>query len=152
MAGSDQTPPPRWCLLPALTNLENILLPLQFGGKPGIGTKQAMELLEQIGLANRANSYPAHLSGGQQRRIAIARAFINQPDIILADEPTGDLDENTEREIFALFRDFNDAGTTFVVVTHNREFAKSQRNPRTLQMTNGLVLETDPSDREKNNA
>ncbi len=128
-------------LLPALTNLENLLLPLRFGGKPGIGRNEGMELLDRVGLADRANSFPAQLSGGQQRRIAIARAFINRPEIILADEPTGDLDEVTEREIFALFRDFNREGVTFMVVTHNREFGAGQEAPRTLHMKAGRILE-----------
>lgn len=126
-------------LLPALTNLENVLLPLRFGGKPGIGRNEGLDLLDRVGLADRANSFPGQLSGGQQRRIAIARAFINRPDIILADEPTGDLDEDTESEIFTLFSEFNREGITFVVVTHNREFGAGQESLRTLHMKGGRI-------------
>ena len=128
-------------LIPTLTALENILLPLSFGNFPEGGHKRAGEILELVGIEDKANSFPAQLSGGQQRRIAIARAFINQPDIILADEPTGDLDENTEREILDFFRQYNGRGTTFVVVTHNTHLAQTQKNARILQMRQGVLSE-----------
>lgn len=133
-------------LIPTLTALENILLPLSFAtGQPAGRDKaaQARELLEQVGLADKGNAFPAQLSGGQQRRVAIARAFINRPQLILADEPTGDLDEETEHEILALFRRYNtEAGTTFLVVTHNSHLAATQARPRTLTMKNGRLAET----------
>lgn len=129
-------------LIPTLTALENILLPLSFGKTPSGNHKMAQEILEIVGLADKANSFPSQLSGGQQRRIAIARAFTNQPDIILADEPTGDLDEDTEKDILDIFKAYNKKGTTFVVVTHNSELARSQVNARVLTMRNGSLEES----------
>jgi ABC-type lipoprotein export system ATPase subunit len=128
-------------LIPTLTALENILLPLSFGNFPKGGHKRAREILELVGIEDKANSFPAQLSGGQQRRIAIARAFINQPDIILADEPTGDLDEDTEMDILDFFRQYNGRGTTFVVVTHNTHLAQTQKNAHILQMRQGVLSE-----------
>ncbi len=128
-------------LIPTLTALENILLPLSFGASPKGRYEDALEILELVGLKDKTNSFPSQLSGGQQRRIAIARAFINKPDIILADEPTGDLDEETERDILDLFREYNGRGTTFVVVTHNIHLARTQKNARVLQMRQGVLTE-----------
>ncbi len=126
-------------LIPTLTALENVLLPLSFGKHPRGDHQQALEILELVGLKDKANSFPAQLSGGQQRRVAIARAFVNQPDIILADEPTGDLDEDNERDILNIFRNYNDQGTTFVVVTHNTFLAKTQNDPRVFEMRQGVL-------------
>ncbi len=127
-------------LVPTLTSLENIMLPTAFGDYGEDVAGYAKELLALVGLKEKENSYPSHLSGGQQRRIAIARAFINRPDIVLADEPTGDLDEETEAEIISLFNRMNkDAGTTFVIVTHNKDIAA--RAARRLKMANGVVSE-----------
>ena len=128
-------------LIPTLTALENILLPLSFGETPKGRHEDALEILDKVGLKDKANSFPSQLSGGQQRRIAIARAFINQPDIILADEPTGDLDEDTERDILELFKEYNERGTTFVVVTHNIYLARTQQNARVMQMRQGVLTE-----------
>ena len=128
-------------LIPSLTVLENILLPLAFGESVQAGREQALEMLALVGLADKANSFPAQLSGGQQRRVAIARAFINNPQVILADEPTGDLDEETEREILTLFRKYNEQGTTFLVVTHNNDLAATQANPRIFTMRQGVLEE-----------
>ena len=128
-------------LIPTLTALENILLPLSFGGTPKGSHQDALEILEKVGLQDKVNSFPSQLSGGQQRRIAIARAFINQPAIILADEPTGDLDEHTEQEILELFKGYNEQGTTFVVVTHNIHLARTQKNARVMQMRQGVLSE-----------
>lgn len=128
-------------LIPTLSVLDNICLPSVFG--PGLDnlTGRAQELLAQVGMADKAGFYPAQLSGGQQRRVAIARAFIGAPAVILADEPTGDLDEATEREIINLFRKFNtEQNTTFVIVTHNREIAAQAH--RQLVMKNGVLGET----------
>lgn len=127
-------------LLPTLTVLENVLLPTMYS-KKGRGRKEAVQLLEEVGLADKAVAYPAELSGGQQRRIAIARAFINEPRIILADEPTGDLDEDTEAEIMGFFRHMNqEKGVTFVIVTHNTALAAA--TTRTFRMTGGRLAVT----------
>ena len=126
-----------------MTVRENILLPLSFSQRPAGSRDLAEEILAQVGLADKAGSLPAQLSGGQQRRIAIARAFINCPDIILADEPTGDLDEETERDILQLFRRYNKNGVTFIVVTHNSELAASQERARVLMMRQGVLTEQD---------
>ena len=128
-------------LIPTLTVLENILLPLSFSKDPEGDRKYAMELLETVELADRAHNLPGQLSGGQQRRVAIARSFINKPDIILADEPTGDLDEATESTILELFKSFNSKGITFVVVTHNKDLAETQNLPRHFLMKNGVLEE-----------
>ncbi len=128
-------------LIPTLTALENILLPLSFGSSPKGRHEDALEILELVGLKDKANAFPSQLSGGQQRRVAIARAFINKPDIILADEPTGDLDEETERDILDLFKEYNGRGTTFVVVTHNIHLAQTQKDARVLQMRQGVLTE-----------
>lgn len=128
-------------LIPTLTALENVLLPLSFGKSPRGSHELARDILARVGLQDKMHSFPGQLSGGQQRRIAIARAFVNQPDIILADEPTGDLDEETEGEILGIFRDYNEKGTTFVVVTHNMHLAQTQQNPRVLEMRQGVLRE-----------
>jgi ABC-type lipoprotein export system ATPase subunit len=128
-------------LIPTLTAMENILLPLSFGKTPQGDYRKAQEILELVGLGDKANSFPSQLSGGQQRRVAIARAFINQPDIILADEPTGDLDETTEKEILEIFKDYNGRGTTFVVVTHNVHLVETQINGRVFNMSRGILTE-----------
>jgi putative ABC transport system ATP-binding protein/lipoprotein-releasing system ATP-binding protein len=128
-------------LIPTLTALENILLPLSFGKQPKGNYQKAREILEHVGLKDKINSFPSQLSGGQQRRIAIARAFVNEPDIILADEPTGDLDEDTEREILQIFSEYNARGTTFVVVSHNVHLAETQKNARVLHMRQGVLSE-----------
>jgi len=126
-------------LIPTLTVMENMLLPLSFGGVSADEAEDARALLDKIGLADKENAFPSMLSGGQQRRVAIARAFMNRPDIILADEPTGDLDEETENDILAMFREYNEKGTTFIVVTHNQELGQSQNNPKVIRMRNGVI-------------
>ncbi len=129
-------------LIPTLTVLENILLPLSFTNDPQGDRQYALELLERVGLSGRQDDLPGQLSGGQQRRVAIARSFINRPAIILADEPTGDLDEVTEQEILAIFKKFNQRGVTFLVVTHNKDLALDQDKPRFFDMQNGSLRET----------
>lgn len=125
-------------LIPTLSVLENVCLPSVFGPGDDNPTELAKDLLAQVGLADKAGFYPAQLSGGQQRRVAIARAFIGSPALILADEPTGDLDEETEREIINLFRRVNaEQATTFVIVTHNRELATQVH--RQVVMKNGVL-------------
>ncbi len=125
-------------LIPTLTAIENIILPTAFGTFGADREEYAKELLGIVGLADKARAYPSHLSGGQQRRIAIARAFINDPEIVLADEPTGDLDEQSEAEIIRLFHRMNrEKAVTFIIVTHNREIAG--QTARQLRMTNGVL-------------
>ena len=112
-------------LLPILTARENVLLPGIFSpDQTPTDEKKAEEYLELVGIGEKKDVYPAQLSGGQQRRVAIARSLINEPDIILADEPTGDLDEETEAEIMALFKDINEKkGVTIILITHNMGLA-----------------------------
>ncbi|MCL2122616.1 MAG: ABC transporter ATP-binding protein [Desulfovibrionaceae bacterium] len=112
-------------LMPALNILDNILLPVAFSGRsPNRGDRDfAMSLLEMVGVTGKENQHPSHISGGQQRRVAVARAMINRPPILLADEPTGDLDEQTEAEIMDLFQRINQQGTTVVMVTHALNYA-----------------------------
>jgi len=128
-------------LIPTLTVLENVMLPTAFGAWTEGTTEKAKDLLRMVGLEDKENSFPSQLSGGQQRRVAIARAFVNDPEVVLADEPTGDLDEETEADIFNLFKKFNEERqVTFVIVTHNRDLAgKTQRQ---IRMDHG-VLKTD---------
>jgi len=114
-----------------LTAKENVLLPVIFRtrrNKIDEDEKKAVELLGKVGLGDKLNAYPSQLSGGQQRRVAIARAFINDPELILADEPTGDLDEETEAEMMQYFTGINkERGITFVMVTHNTELARQSK-------------------------
>jgi putative ABC transport system ATP-binding protein/lipoprotein-releasing system ATP-binding protein len=128
-------------LLPILTAKENVLLPGIFSpGKNGADDKAAVDLLEMVGIGEKADSYPSQLSGGQQRRVAIARALLNKPDIILADEPTGDLDEETEAEIMNLFEKINQKhGVTIILITHNLNLAgKAQKK---LRMSKGRLVD-----------
>ena len=113
-------------LLPILTAKENVLLPDLFSNKRQAGAdKKAVEFLDIVGIGDKKDAYPSQLSGGQQRRVAIARALMNEPDIILADEPTGDLDEETEAEIMELFQKINqEKQVTLILITHNLELAK----------------------------
>ena len=112
-------------LVPSLTALENVALPMIFQGVPrNARLKRAMELLEQVGLRDRMKHLPNQLSGGQIQRVAIARALINDPEIILADEPTGNLDTKTGDEIMRLLSDLNRKGKTIILVTHNPDLTK----------------------------
>lgn len=128
-------------LLPILTARENVLLPSVFASdKSVVDDKAAVDLLEMLGIGEKKDSYPSQLSGGQQRRVAIARALLNKPDIILADEPTGDLDEDTEAEIMGLFEKINKKyGVTIILITHNLELAgKAQKH---LRMSKGQLVD-----------
>ncbi len=125
-------------LIPTLSVLQNVCLPSAFGRGLDKLQDRARVLLEQVGLSDKAHFYPAQLSGGQQRRVAIARAFIGSPSVILADEPTGDLDEETEADIIRLFRQVNEEqSTTFVIVTHNKSIASQTQ--RQLTMRDGVL-------------
>lgn len=109
-------------LLARTNAIENVELPLIYSDRPNI-TKLAREALVAVGLAERINHYPNELSGGQQQRVAIARALVNDPEIILADEPTGNLDTKSSYEIISLFQKLNDEGRTIVLVTHEQDIA-----------------------------
>ena len=115
-------------LLPTLTALENVMVPLELRGEKNIKAR-ALDLLDKVGLAERGHHYPAQLSGGEQQRVSLARAFSNQPKILFADEPTGNLDAETSEKVIKLIFDLNkEAGTTLVMVTHDLELAaKTQR-------------------------
>jgi putative ABC transport system ATP-binding protein len=127
-------------LLPALSLLQNIVLPMDFVKRwPKAERKErAMALLEQFGLADQAHKLPSQVSGGQQQRAAIARALANDPPLIVADEPTGNLDATTSDEVFDLFSHLVDRGKTLLMVTHSRSLAS--RIPRTLEIRNGLLV------------
>ncbi len=112
-------------LLPKLTALENVELPLVYAGVPkGEREKRAAEVLKKVGLSERMRHKPNELSGGQRQRVAIARALVNDPAIILADEPTGNLDSVSEEEIMKLFQELNNQGKTIIIVSHEPEVAK----------------------------
>jgi putative ABC transport system ATP-binding protein len=115
-------------LIPTLTALENVMIPLELRGDKG-AKKRAEDLLERVGLTDRKNHYPTQLSGGEQQRVSLARAFSNNPKILFADEPTGNLDEETSEKVEALLFELNrDMGTTLVLVTHDLELAaKTQK-------------------------
>ena len=110
-------------LIPTLNCLDNVRLPASFARAGEGDPEHAMRLLEKVSVSEKARAYPSELSGGQQRRVAIARALINDPDIILADEPTGDLDEETEADIMELFEGLNRQGVTIIMVTHSHNLA-----------------------------
>jgi putative ABC transport system ATP-binding protein len=124
-------------LLPTLTAAENVMLPMDFSGSfpARERRKRALELLSRVGTADQADKLPAALSGGQQQRIAIARALANDPPLIIADEPTGNLDSATGEEIFRLFGELAAAGRTVLVVTHERDVAAT----RTVTLADGRI-------------
>lgn len=110
-------------LLPTLTALENVMVPLELRGEKNIKAR-SQDLLDKVGLADRGHHYPAQLSGGEQQRVSLARAFSNSPKILFADEPTGNLDAETSEKVVKLIFDLNrEAGTTLVLVTHDLELA-----------------------------
>jgi lipoprotein-releasing system ATP-binding protein len=127
-------------LLPEFSALENVVMPgLIAGGRPEVVYKRAEGLLERVGLAKRFGHYPGQLSGGEQQRVAIARALINQPVLLLADEPSGNLDSRNAANIHQLFAEINrELGMTLMVVTHNQEFAHSL--PRRIEMRDGRIV------------
>lgn len=125
-------------LLPRLTALENVALPLVYAGIPAKKRlSKAAAMLEKVGLSQRGHHRPGELSGGQSQRVAIARALVNDPSIILADEPTGNLDTKTSEEIMQLFEELHRQGNTLVVVTHEEDIAAHAR--RIVRLRDGLV-------------
>lgn len=127
-------------LLPSLTILENVMLPMDFCNvwRGSERKKRAMNLLERVGIANHANKLPSALSGGEQQRAAIARALANDPPLLVADEPTGNLDTATAREIFALFEQLVAEGKTLLIVTHDRDL--SARTRRMIRLVDGCIV------------
>ncbi len=124
-------------LLPSMTALENVMLPLELAGAAN-AAESARELLGRVGLAARLNHYPKQLSGGEQQRVAIARAFVTKPALLLADEPTGNLDAATGAEIIKLMFELNsEQGATLILVTHDAQL--SQRCGRVLQLAGGML-------------
>jgi len=119
-------------LIPSLAALENVLLPLTFCGANN-GSQKALDILKRVGLEKRAEHKPSQLSGGEQQRVAIARALVNDPSLILADEPTGNMDRKTGKEILALFGQLNGEGRSIVMVTHDPEIAGYAREVVVLQ-------------------
>lgn len=129
-------------LLPTLTALENVMVPLELRGEKNIRPR-ATELLEKVGLAERGHHYPSQLSGGEQQRVSLARAFSNRPSILFADEPTGNLDAETSGKIVNLIFDLNrQAGTTLILVTHDLDLAS--KTGRIIRLKGGRVVSDEP--------
>ena len=136
-------------LLPRYTALDNVALPLVYAGMPkDKRNARAKEVLQQVGLGDRMTHKPNELSGGQRQRVAVARALVNKPSIILADEPTGNLDTKTSYEIMALFQDIHDAGNTIIVVTHEEDIARHAH--RIVRLRDGLVESDEKNDPIRN--
>jgi putative ABC transport system ATP-binding protein len=129
-------------LLPTLTALENVMVPLELRGEKNIRAR-SLDLLDKVGLSDRGHHYPAQLSGGEQQRVSLARAFSNQPKILFADEPTGNLDAETAEKVVKLIFDLNkEAGTTLVLVTHDLELAG--KTQRILRIKGGHLISDNP--------
>jgi putative ABC transport system ATP-binding protein len=126
-------------MLPALSLLQNVILPMDFANKyyPKERRERAMALLERVGLADQADKLPSMVSGGQQQRAAIARALANDPRLLVADEPTGNLDSRTAQDVFDLFTQLIESGKSMLMVTHDKELAR--RVPRVVEITNGKI-------------
>lgn len=129
-------------LFSELSALENVMLPLMMMGRPIKKSKEgAEELLKRVGLADRIYHRPAELSGGQQQRVAVARALINSPNLLLADEPTGNLDSKTAEQVLQLFRDLNQEGQTIVLVTHEEMLAR--KTHRIIRLVDGKIVKNE---------
>ena len=128
-------------LLPEFTALENVMIPALIAGTPASAAKkEAKQLLSDMGLGERFGHKPSELSGGEQQRVAIARAIINRPAVLFADEPSGNLDSNTKREIHKLFFDLRDRyGLTVIIVTHDKDLAKM--SDRMIEMSDGRIVD-----------
>jgi putative ABC transport system ATP-binding protein len=128
-------------LLPALTLLKNVMLPMDLAGKyrPAERRARAAQLLDSVGLSDQADKLPGMVSGGQMQRAAIARALANDPPLLVADEPTGNLDSVAAGKVFALFRQLVDEGKTLVMVTHDKELARQM--PRQIRISDGSILD-----------
>jgi ABC-type lipoprotein export system ATPase subunit len=132
-------------LIPTLTAIENVLLPLRYGPRRPDGRARAEELLALVGLGQRTTHRPTELSGGEQQRVAIARALVNEPAVILADEPTGELDSTTSDELMATLRQLNrDRGVTIIIVTHDAGVAG--RTDRVVRLSDGRVVADERAD------
>jgi putative ABC transport system ATP-binding protein len=128
-------------LLPTLTAIENVMVPLELRGEKNIRPR-ALDLLEKVGLADRGHHYPSQLSGGEQQRVSLARAFSNSPKILFADEPTGNLDAETSEKVVKLLFDLNkEAGTTLILVTHDMELAS--KTQRIIRIKGGVITADD---------
>jgi putative ABC transport system ATP-binding protein len=125
-------------LLPSLTALENVLLPLMFG-EAEVSIEKALDILRRVGLEKRVGHQPSQLSGGEQQRVAIARALVNDPLLVLADEPTGNMDQSTGREIMDLFQQLNEGGRSIIMVTHDPEIAR--RAKETIVLRDGQIVD-----------
>ncbi len=137
-------------LIPTLTALENVMVPIELRGENRV-QRQAAELLTQVGLEDRGHNYPAQLSGGEQQRVGLARAFINRPKILFADEPTGNLDVETSEKVSDLIFELNEAaGTTLVLVTHNLELA--QKSQRVIHIKGGQIADVESAPSRQNPA
>jgi putative ABC transport system ATP-binding protein len=130
-------------LIPTITALENVMLPTLFCTEGSGCRARAVELLNRVGMSHREDAYPRTLSSGEMKRVAIARALINDPSILIADEPTGDLDVDTELEIMELFKELNLEGKTIVMVTHNPDLVPYAT--RTFGMDRGKLTEGAPA-------
>ncbi|HEX3708086.1 MAG TPA: ABC transporter ATP-binding protein [Mycobacteriales bacterium] len=130
-------------LLSSLTALRNVELPLTYAGVPARERRErALSALDRVGLADRVDHKPGELSGGQQQRVAVARALVTEPDLVLADEPTGNLDSSSSADVLGLFQDLHRAGKTIVLITHDSDVSATAQ--RVVQIRDGVLLPAEP--------